>query len=284
MSWDLSSGPPELAVGDTFGPYRLESLLGEGGMGLVFRAVREDDGAEVALKLLKVDLAEDDTYKRRFIHEARSAAEVTHERLVPILDAGDVDGRPYLAVAYVAGETLEQRVQRDGALPLEDVLRLADDVSAGLDALHERGLVHRDIKASNIMLAEDGTAALTDFGLAKGQAYTVLTRPGQVLGTLDYMAPELIRGQPAMPASDIYALGCTVYEAAAGKTPFAHQSGFQKGIAHLDEEPPDPGAARADWSPALTDALLATLAKEPSDRPASAGAFASALRSAATQS
>ena len=103
-------------------------------------------------------------------------------------------------------------------------------------------------------------------------------------GTIDYMAPELIRGQPATPASDIYALGCTVYEAAAGKTPFAHQSGFQKGIAHLDEEPPDPGAARADWSPALTDALLATLAKEPSDRPASAGAFASALRSAATQS
>jgi serine/threonine protein kinase len=283
MTSNIPGGARELGVGDTLGPYRLEALLGEGGMGLVFRAVRESDSTAVALKLLKVDLSEDDTYKRRFIHEARSAAEVTHEHLVPILDAGDIDGRPFLAVAYIAGETLEQRVQRDGAFSLETVLRLADEVASGLNALHERGLVHRDIKASNIMIAEDGTAALTDFGLAKGQAYTVLTRPGQVLGTLDYLAPELIRGHPATPASDIYALGCTVYECVTGKTPFAHHMGFQKGIAHLDEDPPDPGAGRDDWSPALSEALLATLQKEPSHRPETATAFARGLRAAATQ-
>src|SRR5439155_4879668 len=184
-------------------------------------------------------------------HEARSAQEVTHERLVPILDAGDVDGRPYLAVAYVAGETLEQRVQRDGALPLEDVLRLADDVSAGLDALHERGLVHRDIKTSNIMLAEDGTAALTDFGLAKGQAYTVLTRPGQVLGTLDYMAPELIRGQPASPLTDVYALACVAFECVTCKPPFPGKERFQIRLAHLDDTPPIPVPQHAELAAAI---------------------------------
>ena len=203
---------------------------------------------------------------------------------MPILDAGDIDGRPYLAVAYVAGETLEQRIERDGALPLDAVLRLADEVASGLNALHGNGLVHRDIKASNIMIAEDGAAALTDFGLAKGRAYTVLTAPGQVLGTLDYLAPELIRGHPATPASDIYAFGCTVYECVAGKTPFAHHGGFQKGIAHLEEEPPDPGAERPDWPPAMSEPLLATLQKEPSLRPETATAFAAGLRAAATQS
>jgi serine/threonine protein kinase len=284
MGWELPTGSSELAVGDRLGPYQLEQVLGEGGMGLVFRATREDDGVAVALKLLKIDLAEDETYKRRFIHEARGAAAVTHEHLVPILDAGEIDGRPFLAVAYVEGETLEDRVRREGALPLDDVLGTVDDLGSGLQALHDAGLVHRDIKASNILVATDGSAALTDFGLVKSEAYTVLTSPGQVLGTLDYMAPELIKGHPATPASDIYALGCTIYECVAAKTPFAHKSGFQKGIAHLEEDPPDPGADRADWTPALSAALLSALEKEPSDRPESSAAFARGLRAAAAHS
>jgi len=282
MTWELDAR--ELAVGDRLGPYLLEELLGEGGMGLVFRAVREGDDRAVALKLLKVDLSEDETYKRRFIHEARSAAEVTHEHLVPILDAGEIDGRPYLAAAYVAGRTLEQRIQEEGALSLEGVLRLAEEVAGGLDALHGRGVVHRDIKASNILLSQDGAAALTDFGLAKGAAYTVLTRPGQVLGTLDYMAPELIKGEPATTASDIYAFGCCVYECAAGRAPFADRSGFQKGIAHLEDEPSDPGVDRDDWSAALSDVVLEALRKEPPHRPPTATAYAAKLRAAVTQS
>jgi serine/threonine-protein kinase len=280
----VPTGAGELGVGDTFGPYRLEELLGQGGMGLVFRAVREGEGTAVALKLLKVDLSEDETYKRRFIHEARSASEVAHEHLVPILDAGEIDGRPFLAVAFVAGQTLEKKLEAEGALPLEAILRLTAEVASGLAALHEHGLVHRDVKASNILLDSDGAAALTDFGLAKGAAYTVLTRPGQVLGTLDYMAPELIKGQPASPASDIYALGCTVYECVAGKTPFADRSGFQKGIAHLEDEPADPGVDRDDWTPALSEALLAALQKEPELRPQTATAYASGLEAAAKQS
>jgi serine/threonine-protein kinase len=275
------TGPAELAVGDSLGPYRLEQLLGEGGMGLVFRAVRDEDGAEVALKVLKIDLTDDDVYRQRFVHEARSASEVRHANLVPILDAGDVDGRSYLASAYVRGRSLQDAVRGDGPLGVADVVRVVGEIAAGLDALHVQGLVHRDIKSANILLDEHGTAMLTDFGLAKGRAYTVLTRPGQVMGTLDYLAPELIKGQPATPATDLYALGCVAFECAAGNPPFSDRSVLQVGMAHLDEEPSDPGAGRDDWPPALTAVLLSALEKEPDARPASAGAYAMALRAAA---
>jgi serine/threonine-protein kinase len=274
----------ELSVGDSLGPYRLERLLGEGGMGLVFQAVREPDGDVVALKVLKLELTEDDVYRQRFVHEARSASEVRHPNLVPILEAGDLDGRSYLAVAYVAGRTLEDRIQAEGGLPVPELVRLVGEIGEALDALHERELVHRDVKASNIMLTEDGTAMLTDFGLAKGRAYTVLTRPGQVMGTLDYLAPELIRGQPATSASDIYALGCVMFECASGRPPFGDRSVLQVGMAHLDEEPADPGGARSDWTPSLSAALLTALAKDPALRPATATAYAETLRRAAEAS
>ena len=186
----------ELQAGDRLGRYQLESLLGEGGMGLVFRAT--DDGGEVvALKLLKLDLSDDDVFKQRFKQEARAAAEVQNENLVPILEAGEADGRDYLAVGYVEGGTLDDRIRESGPLSVEDTVSLASGLGSGLDALHAAGIVHRDIKASNIILRSgDGRAMLTDFGLAKGRAYTVLTRPGQVMGTLDYLAPELIKGKP----------------------------------------------------------------------------------------
>ena len=125
-------------------------------------------------------------------------------------------------------------------------MRLAAEVGAGLDALHERGIVHRDVKPANILLDADGMAVLGDFGLAKGRAWTVLTRPGQVLGTLDYLAPELIRGEPAGPMSGLYALGCVLYECVAGAPPFAGRGILRIGMAHLEEEPGDPAAGRAD--------------------------------------
>lgn len=281
MTWRPATGAVELGVGDMLGPYRIEELLGEGGMGLVFRAVRKGDGRVVALKLLKVDLSGDETYRRRFVHEARSAAEVTHEHLVPILDAGEIDGRWYLAVGYVQGRTVQEHIRSEGAFSAQKVLRLTNEVASGLDALHASGVVHRDIKASNLLIDETGKALLTDFGLAKGRAYTALTRPGQVLGTLHYLAPELIRGEPATPASDIYALGCVVYECVAGKPPFADRSLFEIGIAHLEEEPADPGAGRDDWSPELSSAVLQTLEKDPARRPATATDFAAMLQAAA---
>ncbi len=264
------------AGGQTLGPYRLERTLGEGAVGTVYRAVRTSDGQVVALKVLKDKLAADEVFRRRFAHEARAAQEVQHKHLVPILDAGEADGRSYLAVAFIGGGTLEERLAA-GPLPLDDILRLTAGVGAGLDALHAGGLVHRDIKPSNVMLTEAGSALLTDFGLAKGPAYTVLTRPGQVVGTLDYLAPELIKGQEASPATDLYAFGCVVYQCVAGQPPFAGKGVLEIGMAHLDQEPPDPLRTRPDLPPGLTWALRQALAKDPDERPPTATAFANML-------
>lgn len=264
----------DLKTGDRIGPYRLDEVLGEGGMGIVFRAVRDPDGDVVALKVLRRELSHDDTYRRRLIHEARAAGEVRHRHLVPVLDAGEEAERSYLAVSFVPGRTLEQRIHVDGPLPLADAVRLLAQVAAGLDALHQAELVHRDVKPSNIMLDENDDAALTDFGLAKGRAYTVLTRPGQVMGTLDYLAPEMIKGGRATAASDIYALGCVAFECLAGHAPFAEKAVFQVAMAHLEEEPPDPCADRDDCPDGLAWAVLRALEKDPAQRPPTATAYA----------
>jgi len=274
--------PPELESGDSLGDYRLEAVLGEGGMGLVFRATR-GNGEVVALKVLKSEFIEDDVFNQRFAQEARAAAEVHHPNLVPIIDAGEADGRVYLAVRYAEGGTLEDRLyQRGGRLAIDETVRLASELAAGLDALHAAGLVHRDIKASNIVFDAEGHGMLTDFGLAKGRAYTVLTRPGQVLGTLDYLAPELVKGERATPASDTYALGCAVYECLTSKTPFGDKTLFQIGLAHLEEEPPDLSTLRAEVEPELGRAVVAALEKDPAARPSSAGAYAAILQAAVT--
>ena len=251
-------------------------------MGIVFRARNVDDGRTVALKVLRDELNHDDAYKRRLAREARAAAEVDHPNLARVLEVGEAGRRSYLVVRYVAGRSLAERLQAEGPLALPGLLRLAAEVGAGLDALHERGLVHRDVKPANIMLAADGSAVLGDFGLAKGLAYTMLTKPGQVLGTLDYLAPELIRGEPAGPMSDLYAFGCVIFECIAGAPPFAGRGLLRIGIAHLQEEPGDPGSARADLPPAVSWTVRQALAKDPSRRPPTATAFTRMLRLAAT--
>jgi serine/threonine protein kinase len=268
----------ELEPGDSLGGYRLESVLGEGGMGLVFRATRTADGREVALKVLKLDLADDLLFQHRFRQEARAAAEVHEPHLVPIIEASDADGRHYLAVDYMDGGSLTDRIAESGTLGGAELVRVVSEVAAGLDALHEAGIVHRDIKPQNILFSADGTAMLTDFGLAKGRAYTVLTKPGQVMGTLDYLAPELIRGDPATAQTDVYALGCVAFECVAGRAPFADKSLFQVGLAHLEEPPPDPCAERPELPAGLGAAVLTALEKPPDARPQSAGAYADLLR------
>src|SRR6266540_1040761 len=213
----MSAGPAaaELEAGGRLGPYRLEELLGEGGMGIVFKAVREPNGEVVALKVLRADLSGDDTYRRRFAREGRVAAGLSHPHLVPVVDAGEADGYRYLAARYVPGRTLADELRDDGPLPLRPLLRIATELATGLDTLHREGLVHRDVKPSNVIVDESGSSFLTDFGLAKEAAATVLTEPGRVVGTIDYLAPEVIRGNPAGPPADIYALGCVIYECIA---------------------------------------------------------------------
>jgi serine/threonine-protein kinase len=271
----------EPGVGDDVGHYRIDARLGEGAVGVVYRARRESDGAVVALKLLKQRLGEDETFRARFVHEARAARHVEHDHVVPVLDAGEADGTSYLVAEYVAGGSLEDRLREEGALPIDEALRIAAEVGTGLDALHRGGLVHRDVKPSNLMLYENGRAAITDFGLAKGPAYTVLTKPGQVMGTLDYLAPELIRGEAATPSTDIYAFGCVIYECITGAPPFGGKSLFEIGSAHLNLAPSDPGETRPEVTPSLSWALLKALEKDPAQRPPTATAFASLLHVAA---
>jgi serine/threonine protein kinase len=254
-------------------------VLGEGGMGKVFGARRED-GTLVALKVLKPELAGDYIFQHRFNQEARAAAEVHNEHLVPIFEASEVDGLHYLAVAYLPGGSLADRLEADGNLPAAAAAQVISDVARGLDALHGAGIVHRDVKPGNVLFDAEGTAMLTDFGLAKGRAYTVLTQPGQVIGTLDYLAPELIRGEPATPSSDVYALGCVAYECVVGRAPFAEKTFFEIGLAHLEETPVDPREKRPELPAALAAAILATLEKDPSSRPAGAAAFADLLAAA----
>ena len=256
------------------GDYSLDRELGRGAVGVVYRG-RSADGRVVAIKTFDPLLARDDAFRARLAREVRVAREIVEPHLVRILEAGEEEGTPYLVLEYLPGGSLAERLA-EGPLRLEEMLYSVAEVAAGLDALHRGGVVHRDVKPSNVLLREDGSAALTDFGVAKGAAYTVLTRPGQVLGTMDYLAPELVRGGEATPASDIYALGCVAFECLAGQPPFGDRSLFGVGTAHLEDEPPDPPT-----SPQVAWALLRALQKEPEERPATATTYAHLLRAAA---
>jgi serine/threonine-protein kinase len=256
--------------------------LGEGATGAVYRAVRGDDGLEVALKVLKQALAQDKTYLARFRREARVATEVQHRNLVPVLEFGEDRGLVFMATEFRDDGSLADLIAADGRLPVADCARLAAEIAAGLGALHHHGIVHRDVKPSNVMLDRARASALTDFGLARGYAYTVLTRPGQVLGTLDYLAPELIEGKEATPASDVYALGCLVYECVTGMPPFSEGGIFEVAVAHMEQDPPDPRTFRDTLSDDFAWALLRALQKDPAERPPTATSYAHIL-SVATQ-
>lgn len=259
------------------GDYEIDRELGAGGAAVVYRA-RSPDGAVVALKVLRRELAEDAESRERFAREIRVAQEVRDRHLVGIVDAGERDGSPYVALEYVPGGSLADRLGK-GILDVDGVVRLTGELAAGLEALHRRGLVHRDVKPSNVMFRDDGSAALADFGLTRAVSGTVLTTPGQVLGTLDYLAPELIRGGDPTPASDIYALGCVAFECLAGTPPFADRSLLSVGTAHLEQPAPDPPAP-----PEFAWALTRALEKSPEARPASATMYANLLRVAARRS
>ena len=267
-------------VGSQFGAYQIDALIGVGGMGKVYKA-RSSDGTSVALKLVKEDLARDETFRRRFQREARIAQTVRNPHVVPVRDTGELEGLPFLAAQFIDGTALDRKLRHDGPLDLRTTLRICTEVADGLEALWKAGLVHRDVKPENILLDLAGTAYITDFGLAKDSAGTVLTRPGQPLGSMDYMSPEQIRGQPVTGAADIYSLGCVVFECLSGRPPFADREGMAVLWAHLQDDPPDLAIGRQDISPRFTEALNAALRKEPADRPRTSTEYARSLSLAA---
>jgi serine/threonine protein kinase len=265
-------------VGTRFGDYRIDSLIGVGGMGKVYKALGPD-GTPVALKIVKKDLARDETFRRRFRREARIAQTVRNPHFVPVRESGELDGIPYLAAQLIDGKPLDQKLKAEGRLDLPTTVRICSEVADGLQALSDAGMVHRDVKPENILLDGSGKAYITDFGLAKDREGTVLTRPGQPLGSMDYMPPEQIRGEPVTGAADIYSLGCVVFECVDGRPPFADRDGLNVLWAHLQDEPPDPSAS--DLSPEFVRALKAALSKQPADRPRTSVEYARSLSEAA---
>ena len=280
----MSRGPVRLAaddrVGTRFGAYEIESLIGVGGMGKVYKAAA-GDGTSVALKIVKRDFARDETFRRRFRREARIAQTVRNPHVVPVRDTGEHEGLPYLTAQFIEGTTLDQKLEQEGRLDLATTVRICSQVADGLQALWKAGMVHRDVKPANILLDLRGTAYITDFGLAKDSAGTILTRPGQPLGSMDYMPPEQIRGEPVTGAADVYSLGCVVFECVSGRPPFADRDGMRVLWAHLQDEPPDPSADRTDIPREFTQALISALRKAPADRPRSSIEYARSLSAAA---
>jgi serine/threonine-protein kinase len=248
------------------GRYEVLGVLGEGATGVVYRATAGD--GEVAVKVLRDD---EPVARRRFEREARLAGEAPSRHLVPILELGDG-----FFVMPLYPRSLADLIASDGSLPLAAVVRIGAELGQALDALHARGIVHRDVKPSNVLLGADG-AMLADFGLARGADSTQLTREGQLVGSAHYLAPELIEGQPASPASDVYAFACLLYECATGAPPFTARAEAELGYAHLVEAPPDPRLRSHDLPADAAAALLAGLEKDAGRRPTSATALARML-------
>ncbi|MEU3753409.1 protein kinase [Streptomyces olivoreticuli] len=237
-------------------------------MGEVWEARDEVLGRQVAVKLLLGDEA-DESAASRFRLEAQTAARLNHPQVVAVYDFGAWDGRFYLVMELVRGPSLAQELAARGTLDPAHVARIAAQAASGLAAAHRQGVVHRDVKPGNLMLDADGTLKIGDFGIARfvDEASTALTRVGQIVGTSTYLAPERALGRMAGPASDVYALGCVLYQLLAGQPPFWADSPTALLYLHVDAAPVPPRQHRADLPPAFESCLLRMLAKRPEERP-----------------
>ena len=274
-------------LGTLLGDYRIEQLIGRGGMGIVYRAEQLGLGRQVALKVISPELAQDPDFRERFKRESRLAAGIDHPNVIPIHEAGEADGLLYIAMRYVEGTALKTVISDEGPLPPADALELVAQAASALDLAHSRGLVHRDVKPGNILLAEEGGRGaarhvyLSDFGLTKqATSESGLTETGHFVGTAEYIAPEQIEHGEVGGWSDVYALTCVLFECLTGEPPFRRDSLMAMLWAHV-HDPPPAASERRQGLPKPIDAVLARgLAKSPRDRYATCGELAADARRA----
>ena len=263
----------DISTGSRIAGYRIEGVAGHGGMGVVYQATQLALGRRVALKLISPVLADDPRFRERFKRESRLAASIDHPNVIPVYEAGEIDGSLFLSMRWVEGTDLATLIRRGGGLEPPRATRIVAQVAAALDTAHEHGLVHRDVKPANVLITGRGEHAyLTDFGLVKRLAGSGdITRSGELVGTLDYVAPEQIAGKGSDARSDIYSLGCLLFHCLTGRVPFATSNEIAKIYAHLTETPPPVSEAVPALAGPLDAVVARALAKEPSERYASAG-------------
>ncbi|MQA76073.1 MAG: protein kinase [Solirubrobacterales bacterium] len=248
------------------GRYRLESKLGSGGMSTVYLARDETLERSVAAKVLHREISDQPDQIERFRREARAVAQVSHPNVVAVIDAGEDGGRPYIVFEYCEGETLKQRIDRLGRLPLDEAAAYAIEVGRGLQAAHARRLVHRDVKPQNVLIDAEGRAKVTDFGIARELETDGLTKTGRVLGTTDYVSPEQAMGQGVDARSDIYSLGVLLYEMLTGEVPFQAENLVGVAMKHVNERMPDVQRRRPEVSSALAAVIERATEKKPDKR------------------
>jgi serine/threonine-protein kinase len=246
--------------------YRLEARIGSGGMSTVYRATDETLQRQVAIKLMNREISTDSDQLERFRREARAVAQLSHPHIVGVIDYGEDDGRPYIVFEYVEGETLKERIRRTGRLPTTEAVAYAIEIARALGVAHARHIVHRDVKPQNVLIDDEGSAKVTDFGIARTLDEEGLTADGRVLGTTDYVSPEQALGRPVTGQSDLYSLGIVLYEMLTGEVPFKGENQVAVAMKHVREEIPDVQSKRPEVSSALAAIVDTATAKRVEDR------------------
>src|SRR2546421_2390406 len=276
-----ASRPVKISAGAKIGPYEVIEQVGRGGMATVFKAYQPALERMVAIKVLPEFLAEDDQFRERFRREAVAIAKLRHPGILAVYEHGEFETQPYIVTEFVAGGTFADELGRP--IQMSRALAVLATVASALDYAHERGVLHRDVKPSNILVSKDGTAVLGDFGLARMMATNErLTRLDMVVGTPEYMSPEQCAGRDTDAASDQYALGVVAFEALTGRVPYHAETPAAVMLAQMQAPLPDPRGVNPSLSPAIDQALERALAKDPAARFPSCTAFVKALEPAAT--
>ena len=263
----------EITIGSTFGPYEIIEYIGRGAIATVYEARQRSIGRRVALKVMEPAFAKDPTLAERFHREVELTAELQHPRILPVYDYGEIDGRFYIAMAYMPGGSVHRLIGTAGAISLPAIARIVDQTADALDYAHELDVIHRDVKPTNLLLDRGGNVHLAEFGTANKVLGDVTEI---IMGTPAYMAPEVFKGESATRAVDIYALGITLYQMLTGETPFDGPT-TQIAEAQVNEPIPDPREKYPELPVEVTDVIRRATAKDPADRHASAGELSADL-------